>query len=172
MTGEWSRSVVTVGSTLLGVSVGALLQYLGSAAQIKRQQAERARIMLREKLEELSSTIEQFRDGVNTGAMSLLEYSITGKLLEEETGMKKFPRLEMLVRFYAPSLLAELESLREVWGIWGRAVEGLVDARSRKLGDSETRKAMGLVFSGRDEISQRCDGLQSTLVKMLHETLS
>jgi len=83
MVWEGSSSILTVASTLLtllSVSFGVLLQYLVSTAQIKRQQAERGRTLLREKLEELSTTIEQFRDGVNTGTMSLLEFGLTGRL--------------------------------------------------------------------------------------------
>ncbi len=169
MAGGWSSSIVPVGSTLLGVSVGALLQYLGSTVQIRRQQAERSRTMLREKLEDLSTTIEQFRDGVKTGTISMLEYSITGKLSGQETGMKKFPRLEMLVRFYAPSLQPGLESLRTLWDTYGKAVTGVLD--SRKLGDPEMRRAMGPVLSCSDQISRRCDELQSMLVELIHETL-
>ena len=172
MVWEGSSSILPVASTLLtllSVSFGVLLQYLVSTAQIKRQQAERGRTLLREKLEELSTTIEQFRDGVNTGTMSLLEFGLTGRLREEETGMKKFPRLKMLVRFYAPSLAPMLESLQKVWVSYGEAWPGVVD--SRKLGDAETRRAMIPVVSCWEQISKHCDELQSALVKLLRETL-
>jgi len=167
---EASGSILTVGSTLVSVCLGAYLQHLGSTAQARRQETERSRTLLREKLEELSTTIEQFRDGVKTATTFVLECALTGRLRDEETGVKKFPRLEMLVRFYAPSIEPRLVSLREVWEAYGEAWIGVID--SRKLEDSERRKAMVVLVSCSEQISSRCDAMQSQLVDLLRGTLA
>ena len=88
-------------------SLGHLARCLASISGIdrasKRQEAERSRSMLREKLEEISITIEDFRDGAQLGLTDIFEFSLTGRLREGQTGMKKLPRLDMLVRFTLPA---------------------------------------------------------------------
>ena len=169
MVSESSNSLIAVGSTLLGISLGALLQYVGSTAQVKRQEAERVRSMLREKLEDLSMTIEDFRDGAQVGLTDILEFSLTGRLREGQIGMKKLPRLEMLVRFYAPSLTPDLEALRKAWTNYGEAVAVVISARERRAAATKIALVPAVAYS--EEISRHCDALQSGLVALLHGTL-
>lgn len=169
MVGAWT-SLLSVIPTLLAVAVGAMLHYWASIGQLRRQEAERSRTMLRSKLEEISVTVEEFRGGFETGTMAILEFSVTGKLRGEETGMKKFPRLEMLVKFYAPSLTTTMRSLRHCWELYGKAIEEVI--ASKKLGQEASRKAMGPILGCQEQMSRYCDELQTGLVRLLHETLS
>ena len=154
---------------LIGVMIGGLLTggfaWLNSWLQHRRQADENRKKLYREKLQDLYEVVSEFKNSYNrtTGAVAI---SLVGRQPFTDNAGPPIPveKLQMLVRFYAPSLQPHLQKLLDSRDEFGMALVRRVGMERQS--DAAIRTFMGEFRTVSTDLDNNAEEMQRAIVEL------
>lgn len=149
--------IIGVTASLVGVIVGGVLQYLTSQKALDRQHNwERSRLV-QEKLEQIAEVASDVGRGLSSFYMGAIVSVESGKSYEVKEAIP-YARLEMLLRFYAPEVIFELDRLNSLQESMEKIVVELVSGRI-PTEKGEKQRLNGKLVTASFEASRICEAI-------------